>query len=567
MTTKTIILVLMLLGSTQCYSQYFRNPIISGFYPDPAICKAGSDYYIVNSSFAYFPGLPIFHSRDLANWQLLGYALDRPEQLVLNGAPISGGLYAPDIQYHDGTFYIVCTNVSNIGNFVITAKNPKGPWSHPQKLPEINGIDPSLFFDGDSAYIVYNSIAPNDKPIYEGHRTIRLIPFSFHTLSTTGDNRIIVNGGTDIAQKPVWIEGPHLFKEKDWYYLICAQNGTGYNHSEVVFRTRNLNEPFVPYDQNPILTQAHLDRNRPNPVTSTGHASFVKDNAGNWWSVFLGCRPYDSLDDYNTGRETFMAPVRWKNEWPIVDLKGEEVQYAYPIDAKRNPEYQVWNGNYVFKDDFSKKELNLRYAFLRVPQTNWYSLSNRKGCLTMDLGLETCEKAGNPSFVGFRQAHLKGFATARLVFNPVGENEKAGLLVFQNETHYYFICKSIKKGQPIVSLWKSSMDRDANTSKKPAILVATMPLHNATSAVELKIEADKNVYSFYFKEDGYSWKTLRSNLDARLLSTRNAGGFVGCFYAMYATANGQLSGTKAYFDSFECVNRDDVYLKTNNKEN
>ena len=143
---KNLFLFLFSFSLIIARSQSFQNPILAGYYPDPSICRAGEDYYIVNSSFAYYPGLPIFHSKDLLNWKQLGYAMDRPEQLNLDGAGVSRGLFAPAITYHNGTFYIVCTEVSKLGNFVITAKDPKGPWSNPVKLPQVNGIDPSIFF-------------------------------------------------------------------------------------------------------------------------------------------------------------------------------------------------------------------------------------------------------------------------------------------------------------------------------------------------------------------------------------------------------------------------------------
>lgn len=559
---KTILTLGLALLGVWGHSQSFTNPILSGFYPDPAMCKAGSDYYIINSSFAYFPGLPIFHSKDLVNWELQGYALSRPEQLQLEGAATSEGLYAPDIKYHNGTFYVVCTNVTGVGNFIVTAKDPKGPWSNPKKLPEINGIDPSLFFDGDSSYIVYNSIPPDNKQLYEGHRTIRMAPISLETLTIIGPNRIIVNGGTDISKKPVWIEGPHIFRKDNWYYLICAQNGTSYNHTEVVFRSRSLAEPFVPYEKNPILTQMFLDRNRPNPVTTTGHADFVKDDKNNWWAIFLGCRPYNPEDDYNTGRETFMAPVKWTNDWPVIDLGSDAVKYEYPIDAKRIKKYQNLNANYIFQDDFSKNILNPRYAFLRTPNTQWYSLTNKKGFLEINLRPETCEGRQNPSFIGFRQAHLKGNATTELKFAAKASNEKAGLIIFQNETHYYFISKSIKDGKPTVELWKGSMQKRLRRDEKaePATLLASVYL-KSEDLLKLKIEANNDVYNFYYQEKGQNWNTLKKDVDGKILSTRLAGGFVGCLYAMYATSNGESSSNKAYFDSFKNVNDDDVYKK------
>ncbi len=538
------------ISSTQ-YAQSFTNPILSGYYPDPSICKAGEDYYIVNSSFAHYPGLPVLHSKDLLNWQLVGYALDRPEQLNLEGrgAGVSRGLFAPAIAWHKGTFYIVCTNVSGVGNFVITAKDPKGPWSNPVKLPEVNGIDPSLFFDdNDKAYIVYNSIPPNDETMWNGHRSIRMYQFDADNLKIKGEQILLVNGGTDVTQKPVWIEGPHIYKIKDWYYLMCAQGGTGYNHTEVVFRSKNVYGPYWPYEKNPILTQMHLNPRRPNPITTTGHADLVEDKDGNWWGVFLGCRPYEG-DYYNTGRETFMAPVKWTEDgWPVFNLGGDEVKYQYPINAIKNPLLEPLNGNYTFKDEFKHDKLSLRYRFLRTVKENWYSLSENKEALTIQLRKETISGSANPSFVGFAQPHLKGYAATAVKFWASAPNEKAGLTAMQNETHFYYLAQSVKEGKPVVELYKDST----------VIASKSISLKKGKNLF-LKIEANNGTYSFYYATQESKWQLLLAGADGKYLSTKGAGGFVGCLYAMYATSSGQDSGNKAVYDWFEIKNDDDVY--------
>lgn len=191
----------------------YTNPILSGFYPDPSIIRVAEDYYLVTSSFAYFPGLPIFHSKDLVSWHQIGYAMDRKEQLDLTGAGVSRGLFAPAISYHDGLYYITCTLVDKGGNFIITAKDPKGPWSNPTYLPQVNGIDPSLYFEDDQAYILYNSIPPDNVSLYNGHRTIRMYPLDKDSLKTKEQEIILINGGTDLSKQPVWIEAPHVLKK------------------------------------------------------------------------------------------------------------------------------------------------------------------------------------------------------------------------------------------------------------------------------------------------------------------------------------------------------------------
>jgi xylan 1,4-beta-xylosidase len=537
-------------------AQAFNNPVLAGFYPDPSICKGSDGYYMVTSSFAYFPGLPIFYSKDLLNWTSLGGVLNRPEQLNLEGAGVSRGLFAPAITFHNGKYYVVCTLVDKGGNFIVTTDDPKkGVWSNPVWLPEVNGIDPSLFFDDDGkAYVVYNSIPPDNISQHNGHRTIRINSLDAATLKVTSPNRIIVNGGTDMAKKPVWIEAPHIIKKDGWYYLICAEGGTAYNHSEVVFRTRSLTEPFVPYEANPILTQRHLDRNRPNPVTVTGHADFTVGPDGQWWAVFLGCRPYEG-EHFNTGRETFMAPVNWRDGWPHIDLGGDVVRYRYPINATVDRNAEQYSGNFLFKDEFNSKTLNHRFVFLRTPPaTPWYRF--QQSHLQMDLQPITCSDKGNPSFIGFRQSHLSGHAATELQFNAGKENEKAGLLLFQNEHHYYFFAKSVSEGKPVLQLYKGAGNSAAD---KTPIRLHQVSLPTSASRVQLKAVADGNLYSFYYALPGKKWMLFLDKVDAKFLSTQTAQGFVGSLYALYASSHGQPSAAKAAFAWFEARNNDAVY--------
>ncbi|MGC4101873.1 glycoside hydrolase family 43 protein [Ferruginibacter sp.] len=552
---RLIIVTTSMLLFSKVQAQYFTNPILAGFYPDPSICKAGNDYYIVNSSFAYYPGLPIFHSKDLLNWQQLGYALNRPEQLNLDGAGVSRGLFAPTMRYHDGVFYILCTLIDKGGNFIITAKDPAGPWSDPTWLPQVKGIDPSIDFIDDKAYIVYNSDPPDNKSLYDGHRTIRMYAFDYRNLKVTGEEKLLVNGGTDITKKPIWIEGPHLYKVGAYYYLMCAEGGTGYNHSEVIFRTKSLDEPFVSYQGNPILTQRTLDPTRKYPVTTTGHADLVQATDGKWWAVFLGCRPYEG-DFYNTGRETFMAPVEWKDEWPVINPANASVQYHYTIDSRWRKTGERFSGNYYFRDDFNKTALNNRYSFLRTVRNQWYSLDAKKGMLTVDLQQQTCSGKENPSMVCFRQPHLKGTAATEMNFTAANEKEQAGLMIFQSENYFYFLCRSVQEGKPVIQLLKGKgADK---TATQPEVL-ASKSIDVKNTTVFFKIAANGDQYDFYFATQKNKWQLLKDHVDGKFLSTKVAGGFVGSMYAMYATSNGIASTNKAQFNWFECKNDDTIY--------
>ncbi|RZK60015.1 MAG: glycoside hydrolase family 43 protein [Pedobacter sp.] len=548
---KKIILILIGLYAGLCQAQIkFTNPIMSGFYPDPSVTKVGDDYYLVNSTFAYFPGVPVFHSKDLKNWKQIGNVIDRPSQMTFFGDRTSRGLFAPSINFFKGTYYMTCTNIDKNGNFVMTAKNPAGPWSNPVWLPKVRGIDPSLFFDQDKAYIVYNSDPPANKSLYPGHRTIRTFEFDPINLNVIGDEIQLVNGGVDISKKPVWIEGPHIFRRGDWYYLCAAEGGTSVNHSQVILRSKNATGPYVPYEKNPILTQRDLDPNRKDPITSAGHAELVEGPDGKTYAVFLAVRPYEG-NHYNTGRETFIAPVKWEDGWPIINPDQKEIPYHFSagfMEVKQSAPPQ--SGNFAYRTSFENK-IDQSLLFLRTNDTSWYKLDKVNG-LTMKLLPETCMGLGNPAFIGKRQQHLTSTATTEMTFEAKKPNEKAGMLIFQGEYNFYYICKSIKDGKQVVKLYQG------NPKSKTMDLIIEAPITG--KKVQFKIQAQREFYSFHFSDSG-KWKLLKDKVDGKFLSTQTAGGFVGSLFALYATSSGEPSQNMASYKWLDYSGNDAVYNK------
>lgn len=553
--TITYILAVICLVCTKSASAQsitLVNPILAGFYPDPSVVKVGTDYYLVNSTFSYFPGLPVFHSKDLKNWKQIGSVISRTSQMTFMGQRITRGLFAPAISYHNGIYYVVCTNIDHKGNFVVTAKNPVGPWSEPTWLPEVKGIDPSLFHDNTKTYIVYNSDAPENKPLYSGHRTIRMYEFDPAKLKVVGEEKILVNGGVDISKRPVWIEGPHIMKANNWYYLYAAEGGTSVNHSEVVFRSKSPRGPFVPYEHNPILTQRDLPADRQHPITSTGHAQFVEGPDGKTYAIFLAVRPYAD-DYYNTGRETFIAPVEWKDEWPIVNPGSKEVKYYYKANYNEVKQKSALpqSGNFQYTLTFDKT-LDPSLMFLRSCDSSAFSLTKTNG-LTLKLKPETCMELGNPAFIGKRQQHLYCTAETAINFTTTAENEKAGLIIFQDEGHFYYLCKSFDKGKEHVQLFKS------NVAGKTMELLGQTPLTTPAKKLLLRIKADGEYYSFYFALKPNNWVLLKDKVDAKFLSTHEAGGFIGCFFGMYATSSGSKTSNSASFEYLRYRGNDPMY--------
>jgi len=507
---------------------HFWNPIIMGFHPDPSIVRVDRDYYLVTSSFAYFPGLPIFHSRDLVNWRQVGHALTRRSQLKLeNGESISRGIFAPTMRYHDGLFYIITTDVDGIGNFYITAPNPAGPWSDPVLLPEIKGIDPDLFFDDDGRVYIAHNGEPEGPALYDGHRAIWLWEYDLEAGKVIANSgRVIVNGGVDLSKQPIWIEAPHIYRINDWYYLSCAEGGTADQHSQVVFRTRSLDEPFVAFESNPILTQRDLDPARPNPITSTGHADFVQTPEGEWWAVFLGVRAYDR-DFHNTGRETFLLPVRWQDDWPII----LDPQTAVPRQVKR-PQIEYaghgippQSGNFAWRDDFDEPSLKPDWMRLRTSETEWVGLDAEAGTVNLAALPVALKEKAQPAFLARVQQHLDFSASTRMAL-PRTPGVLAGLAAFQSSDYNYLL--AVRKTETGYSILLEKVG-----GGKPETL-ASADFTTSSQHIILGVEQNNAELNFYYTLEPGERVDVARNVDAKLLSTQVAGGFVGASIGIHA---------------------------------
>ena len=499
------------------------NPILPGWYSDPSFCTNGEgDYFLVTSTFSYFPGVPIFHSRDLVNWKQVGHVLDRPSQLTgLGRQHTSGGIYAPDIKYNPAnrTYYMITTNVGT-GNFLVKTQDPFGAWSDPILLPQVQGIDPSLFFDDDGrAYIVNNDEAPGGKPEYDGHRTIRIVEYDVKNDCTIGERRVIVNKGVDPAAKPIWIEGPHLYKIDGKYFLMCAEGGTSDQHSEVIFRSDSPMGEYKPWSQNPILTQRHLSADRLDAVTCTGHADLLQTPDGAWWGVFLGCRPTKKGFE-NLGRETFLMPVRWSQDGFPFFLEGEETVPLIVRHPGTRVEGNPTFGNFVVEDSFDGDRLDPTWMTLRGPADGLYALKG--GALELTCSPRHATRFETPALILRRLQHHAFSASTRMRFVPEG-TEAAGLLLYKDERHQYFLKVCLVDEIPSICL-----ERYGET-------LSCKALPKTFSTVDLCIASDDGLtFRFGYAVDGREMRTLVAGVDASYLSTAVAGGFTGTTVGPYA---------------------------------
>ncbi len=535
----------------------FRNPILPGFYPDPSICRVDEDFYLVTSTFEYFPGLPIFHSRDLVRWHQIGHVLNRPGQLNLDGIRPSGGLYAPTIRHHDGIFYVINTLVDGTGragNFIVTSTDPAGSWSDPYWLADAPGIDPSLFFDDSRVWYVGNRHAFEGR--YPGHCEIWLQELDLEAKQLVGERYVLWDGAVKGA---VYAEAPHLYKIYGRYYLLIAEGGTEHNHAVTIARSEAVTGPFVGNPRNPILTHRHLGLDY--PIVGTGHADLVETQYGEWWMVALAMRPYDGYY-YNLGRETFLTPVRWEDGWPIVSPGTGRIEAEYtvpnlPGHAGAIPEEAPES---TWRDDFDDPILALTWNFLRTPREPLWSLQERPGHLRLYLRPQQLAEWSNPTFLGRRQQHRDFVARAAMDFVPAAPNECAGLALIQNnDYHFRFVCWQNAEGLRVVRLTKRLSGVETLLGEKTV----------GDGRLYLEVVANGQDYAFYAANtpppspgrpappspsgEGSSdrGRAVAEHVDGRLLSTPVAGGFTGAYIGMYASSNGVSSETFADFDWFE----------------
>jgi xylan 1,4-beta-xylosidase len=499
----------------------YKNPVIPGFYPDPSVCRVGEDFYLVNSSFEYFPGVPIWHSRDLVHWRQIGHVLTRRSQLDLAGVKCSDGIYAPTIRFHNGTFYMITTWVSAgvYKNFFVMATNPAGPWSDPIWYDQ-SGIDPSLLFDDDGK-VYFQS---NRGMTFKMERAIYQSEMDIKTGRRLTEPKLIWRGSGGC-----YVEGPHIYKRDGWYYLLTAEGGTSYGHMVAIARSKNVWGSYESCPHNPILSNRHAYEQ----IHGTGHADLVQAADGSWWMVHLAFRK--TVGDIHTlGRETCLAPVEWRDGWPVVNQTGTNSEnISKTLPPQPWPEIPA-------RDDFDSNELGLHWIHLRNPVAENYSLSERKGFLRLRGSEKNLFDLASPTFVARRQQHFDFTATASLEFEPSSENEEAGLaLLMTNEHHYDFFVT--QRGGRRVLVVKYNLELIQQTA-------AEIPL--APGAVELRITGTKELYYFSLSQNGAPFREI-AKVNTRYLGTEVTSGYNGVVIGLYATGNGKASATPADFDWFD----------------
>lgn len=537
----------------------FYNPIIPGWNSDPSIVRVGNDYWLVVSTFGYFPGVPLYHSTDLAHWEMVRNILDRPSQLAgLSGQSLDkGGIYAPHISYNKDKerFYMVTTDVGKKqGHFYVTASDPSGDWSDPVFLNGIDGIDPSFFFDEDGkAYIVYKEDTTN-LPKWSPYRCIRFIEFDVEKGQTVGESWPLYEPDVAPDEHLDRAEGPHLYKVNGNYYLLTAEGGTGDQHSANIYRAPAIRGPWQRSWRNPILTQRTLKPKRSNPVTCTGHADLVETPEGDWWAVFLGQRPgpggFQAL-----GRETFLMPVKWsKDGFPYVTQAMDTVPWILNKKDVKTPKTPS-SGNFTWTDKFTTSNLRPEWIGLRGSTENLRTTGD--GALHLSCSTEKSTGNGIPAYVGRRIQHHAFTVTTTMDFTPENNTELAGILMVKNETSQLFLASDgeklhlirYSKGKPetlfSTPLLFNTNSFPQNNSKESKVKKAASKKSNSkgndalggNKPVNLKISSDGILMTFSYQYPGSDqWNVLADGIDASIISCDRTGGFTGATIGMYAVS-------------------------------
>jgi xylan 1,4-beta-xylosidase len=511
-------------------SDVIRNPLLPGFHPDPSILRVGEDYYLATSTFEWLPGIRLHHSRDLRHWRPLGGIADSPRLLDLTGAPDSGGVWAPDLTYANGRFHLVFSVLDNYAygykdcaNYLTTAEHIDGPWTDPVRLPG-RGFDAALYHEDGETWLLNMAM---------GFRGIEIQPLDVGpdgTAQTAGDPVLLLESSPEGIT-----EGPHLYKVDGWYYLLCAEGGTGFNHGAIVARSRNLMGPYEIDPNGPLITtRDKLDL----PLQKAGHGCFVTTPAGEWYMTYLASRPYTEIEERLPatarerdttgrcvlGRETAIAPVTWTDGWPRIEGAAPALEVPAPdLPVRRWPAAPE-------RDDFDAPELDPRWNTLRRhADPSWLSLTESPGHLRLRGGQSPFGKR-TPSLVAQRVTARNGVFEARIAFTPETVHQSAGITAYYNGFNWHYLQIALEEGRP----WLSLVTTDGG--RRTAVRIAEVG-----GEVDLRITFDGPKLRFAYRAD--HWFDLVEERDATILSDEHATwvepgllhafGFTGAFVGLW----------------------------------
>lgn len=505
-------------------SETFKNPILSGYHPDPSICRVGDDYYLVNSTFVWYPGLPIYHSKDLVNWELIGHAIDRPNMLDFDGLPDKLGVFAPTIRYHKGLFYIINTCVACKMNYYITATNPAGPWSDPIWLPEAPGIDSSLFWDDDGR-CYYTGITGVEKEEWPTQTVVFNQELDLGQQKLIGERHYLTHGHANNAS---YTEGPHVYKINGKYLLMVSEGGTGMYHSITIHHSDSINGSYVADYINPVISHRHFGEDY--PLHAIGHGDLIQTQNGEWWCVMLGKRRINR--ETTLGRETFLAKVEFEGQTPIFNpgygkvLMEQECPNLSWMPVEKDP----------IRDDFDGNKLGMKWCTIRTPKDVFYTVCDSN--LKLQVRKEVMDSLVNSSILVQRIEHHKFEACTKMSFKTSKYNEQAGLTIYRTNENNFKLIKD-KKSLVLIKSFKGIQTE-----------IARVPYVN--DDVYLHVKGNDLDVQFSFGESEDSMQPI-GGLQSLIVIADGQGNaqFNGPGIGVYATSNGKASKNSASFDWFD----------------
>ena len=516
---------------------YIINPVLKGFNPDPSILRVGEDYYIATSTFEWFPGVQIHHSKDLINWELIAHPLDRLEQLNMLGEDNSCGVWAPCLSYDNGTYYLVYTDVKSFRgmfmdthNYLVTSKDIGGPWSDPIYLNS-SGFDPSLFHDRDGRKYLLNMLMD-----YRSYRStfggIVLQEYSEEKACLIGEPEVVFKGS------PLGgVEGPHLYYKDGFYYLLTAEGETEYRHAATVARSKNIGGPYELAPNTPLLTSYHVPLNI---LQKAGHASFVETEAGNWYMAHLCSRPVGDTKRCILGRETGIQKLVWKDGWPYLE-DGRNVP-SEKVPAEENVKY-LHQKEDAFYEEFEAEKWSIHLQSLRVPLENRATLLERAGYLRL-YGAESLNSKFKQSLLAHRQQRFRCIALTKVDFHPSSFKQMAGLVYYYNTECYYYLYISREEALGrVITIMKCDLGQGSHP------IGSGVPIPD-DGEIYLKLQTSGDEAQFSYSLDGEEYYELGNALDATILSDdyyKNSGHvmFTGAFIGICCQ---DLAGKREYAD-------------------
>lgn len=535
MKKNLLLTIITLIIISAVNAQGYKNPVLPGFHADPSVCRAGDDFYLVNSTFQYFPGVPVFHSKDLVNWEQVGNCLTRPSQVDLTGNDEGSGIYAPTIRYNNGRFYMVTTVFPSRKHFYVWTDNPAGEWSDPIVIPfDIGSCDPTLFFDDGKTYFLWKN------------GDIKICEIDIETGKQLGD---IHHLGIGLGGR--YPEGPHIYKKDGYYYMMLAEGGTEHGHHVNILRSRSLFGPYEPNKANPILTHFSMEMQNSN-IQGLGHADFVQAPDNSWWMICLGYRTSGYLQ-HVMGRETFLAPVRWdEGAWPVVNSNGTiAIDMKCPtlplVPMQKDPVKEEFNyvKRNVSKESYASIGLPMGWHSLCNPTYSNYSLTERKGYLRLRPTAKTISEKASPTFVARRQTELQFTATACIDLSHLAEGTEAGITAYATALSHYDVVVEKRNGK-LFAKSNVRLGQTAHCEKEIALKDTKCYLRIWSDAqyyyMEVSADGSKAVNSEQLTVNNGNFTPL-AKMEYRYLSTETNGGFTGVMLGLFAQG-----GSKGYAD-------------------